>query len=62
MHERASLQNPTVADPSRTADEDEGEDERDDEMSEPTHMAKAEKNERRFRRTKLQQSYGHRCL
>ena len=43
MHERAPLQNPTVADPSRTADVDEGEGERDDEMSEPTHMVKAEK-------------------
>ena len=39
----ASLHNPTVADPSRTADEDVDEDERDDVMSEPTQITKAEK-------------------
>ena len=38
-----SLHNPTVVDQSRTADEDVGEDERDDEMSEPTLMTSAEK-------------------
>ena len=43
INERASLHNPTVADQSRTADEDVDEDERDDEMSEPTQMTNAEK-------------------
>ena len=42
IDERASL-NPTVADPSRTVNEDEDEDERDDEMSELTQMSRAEK-------------------
>ena len=36
IDDRASLHNPTVADPSRTADADVDEGERDDEMSEPT--------------------------
>ena len=44
--ERAPLHNPTVADPSRTADEDEDEDERDDEMSETTQITKAEKRKK----------------
>ena len=43
IYERASLHNPTVADPSRTADEHEDEDERDDEMPEPTQITSAEK-------------------
>ena len=43
IYERASLHNPTVFDHSRTADGDVGEDERDDEMSEPTLMTSAEK-------------------
>ena len=34
--------NPTTVDPSRTADEGEAEDERDDEMSEPTQTKKTE--------------------
>ena len=44
--ERAPLHNPTVADPSRTADEDEDEDERDDDMSEPTRTTNAEKRKK----------------
>ena len=43
IDERASLHNPTVADASRTADEDVDEDERDDEISEPTQITKAGK-------------------
>ena len=39
----STLHNPTVADPTRTADEDEEEDERDDEMPEPTQITSAEK-------------------
>ena len=39
----SSLHNPTVADPSHTANEEEDEDERDDEMSVVTHMTRAEK-------------------
>ena len=43
IDERAPL-NPTVADPSRTVNEDEDEDERDDEMSEePTQITRTEK-------------------
>ena len=42
IDERASL-NPTTADPPRTADEGEDEDERGDEMSEPTQKARTEK-------------------
>ena len=42
IDERASL-NPTTADPSRTADEGEDEDERDDEMSEPTRTKRTDK-------------------
>ena len=42
IDERAPL-NPTVADPSRTVDEGEDEDERDDEMSEPTQTKKTAK-------------------
>ena len=43
IDERASRHNPTVAEPSRTADEDVDEDERDDELSEPTQITSAEK-------------------
>ena len=42
IDERASL-NPTTADPPRTADEGEDEDNRDDEMSEPTQITRTEK-------------------
>ena len=42
IDERAPL-NPTVADPSRTVNEDEDEDGRDDEMSEPIQMTRTEK-------------------
>ena len=42
----ALLHNPTVADPSQTANEDEDEDERDDELSELTQMTRAEKRKK----------------
>ena len=42
IDERASL-NPTVADPSRSANEDKDEGERDDEMPEPTRLTRTEK-------------------
>ena len=43
IDERASPHNPTLADPSRTADDDLDEDERDHGMSEPTQMTSAGK-------------------
>ena len=45
IDERAPLHNPTVDDPSRTADEDECEDEQDCKMSDPAQITSAEKQE-----------------
>ena len=46
INEHVPLHKPTVADPSRTADEDEDEDQRDDEMPEPTQITSAEKRKK----------------
>ena len=43
IDERASFHNPTHADSPRITDEDEGEDERHDGMSEPTQITRTEK-------------------
>ena len=43
IDERGPLHNPTVAGPIRSAYGDEDEDERDEEMSEPTQLTRAEK-------------------
>ena len=61
VDERAPLHNPTVADPSRTADEDEDEDERDDEMSEPTQITFAEKR-KKFQTDETAKELRARCL
>ena len=58
IDERAALHSPKVADPLRTADEDLDEDKRDDEMSEPTQMTRADIE----RLMKLLESFGRRCL
>ena len=58
--ERAPL-NPTLVDPSRTADEGEDEDERGDETSEPA-QTENRKAKMSFRRRNQQKSCGHRYL
>ena len=60
IDERALL-NPTAADLSRTADEGEDEDERDDEMSEPTRTKRTEKR-KEIQTDETAKNYRHRYL